>query len=493
LQRHLVPPAPWTDIYRGFADVDAALDRASFWERLARLLQAPLYNAKRWAPAAVALMVLFVLFYRFRQTPSVQAAELLRKAIAAADGLPQKPRRIQIRTRDHSLTRVAGAADTDALRSLQVLFQAAHYDWADPLSARAYQAWRDRLADKQDEVVEERDAYRIRTRTGSGELIAATLKIRIPDLRPVEERLEFRNREWIEITEVAGDPAPPATIAASGGHPTARDLKTPPTAGASTTASTSATAGDEVRVLAALNRVGADLGDPIEVSRAGGEILVSGVGIAPQRQQEIKDALRSQTHVAVRFSESAPEKVQPEPEAPTDGSVNADIERLQARVASRIGGRVYFAQLASQVLDLTEPMMSRAYALRRLAEQFPAEVESELTGPDRRLLGSLVSEHTDALRRHAAELDRLLRPALGPVSATPDGAASSGAWQPATEELFQSARRVDTMIAVLFGAAAGDTPGEQSPAQLLSSLAQLRTRLDAYDDLSKQALGRTIK
>jgi len=325
-------------------------------------------------------------------------------------------------------------------------------------------------------------------------LIAATLTIHIPDLRPVEERLEFRNREWIEITEVAGDPAPtPATIAASGGHPTARDLKTPPTAGASTTASTSATAGDEVRVLAALNRVGADLGDPIEVSRAGGEILVSGVGIAPQRQQEIKDALRSQTHVAVRFSESAPEKVQPEPEAPTDGSVNADIERLQARVASRIGGRVYFAQLASQVLDLTEPMMSRAYALRRLAEQFPAEVEAELTGQDRRLLGSLVGEHTDALRHHTAELDRLLRPALGAVSAAPDGAASSGAWQPATEELFQSARRVDTMIAVLFGAAAGDTPGEQSPAQLLSSLAQLRTRLDAYDDLSKQALGRTIK
>jgi hypothetical protein len=162
-------------------------------------------------------------------------------------------------------------------------------------------------------------------------------------------------------------------------------------------------------------------------------------------------------------------------------------------VASRIGGRVYFAQLASQVLDLTEPMMSRAYALRRLAEQFPVEVDSELTGQDRRLLGSLVGEHTDALRRHTAELDRLLHPALGAVSAAPDAAASSGAWQPATEVLFQAARRVDKMIAVLFGAAAGDTPGEQSPAQLLSSLAQLRTRLDAYDDLAKQALGRTIK
>jgi hypothetical protein len=179
-------------------------------------------------------------------------------------------------------------------------------------------------------------------------------------------------------------------------------------------------------------------------------------------------------------------RIQPEAEAPADGSVNADMERLQTRV-----GRAYFAQLASQVLDLTEPMMSRAYALRRLAEQFPPGVESELTAQDRRLLGSLVGEHTDALRRHTAELDRLLRPALGPVSSAPDGAPSSGAWQTATEELFQSARRVDKTIAVMFGAAAGDS--QQNPAQLLSSLARLRTRLDAYDRLSRQALERSDK
>ena len=44
------------------------------------------------------------------------------------------------------------------------------------------------------------------------------------------------------------------------------------------------------------------------------------------------------------------------------------MPQLQSRVAEQIGGRVYFAQLAAQVLDLSEPMMSRAYALKRLAE-----------------------------------------------------------------------------------------------------------------------------
>jgi len=52
--------------------------------------------------------------------------------------------------------------------SLQALFQSAHYNWTDPLSAKSFQAWRDQLADKRDEVVEERDTYRIRTYAGSG-------------------------------------------------------------------------------------------------------------------------------------------------------------------------------------------------------------------------------------------------------------------------------------------------------------------------------------
>src|SRR5436190_15378600 len=195
LQRHLPPPpAPWVDIYRGFADIDAALGQAGFWMRAARVLQAP----NKWAPVTVALLLICLVFYRFRQTPSVQAAELLRKAIAAADGRPPKPGKIRIRTRDRQLTLLPGAQN-----SLQSLFQAAHYNWSDPLSAKSFQAWRDQLADKRDEVVEEPDSYRIRTYAGSGELATATLTIRRLDLRPVEERFEFTNREWVEIAELA--------------------------------------------------------------------------------------------------------------------------------------------------------------------------------------------------------------------------------------------------------------------------------------------------
>lgn len=476
LQRHLPePPAPWPDIYRGFAEIDAALDPGSFRERVARV-----FSLKIWGPVALALVVVCLLLYRFRQAPSVQAAELLRKAVAAADAHHGTPRPIQIRTKDRRFTR----ADIDAASSIQTLFRDANYDWEDPLSARSYQSWRDRLPEKRDQVIEEPGAYRIRTSTASGELLAATLKIRMQDMRPVEERFEFRNGEWVEISEVAGEEAAPNLIASNEAS-TLSHNKTEPVP---------ATIGDELHVLAALHQAGADLGDPIEVSRSGGEILVAGLGISPQRQREIHDALSSQKRVVVRFSDAAPAKVEPPGEAATDSSAGPDLGKLQTRIAEQLGGPLVFSQLAAQILDSSEPMMARVYALRRLADRIPAAEESALNAQDRRLLLSLQQEHVRALRRQTAEIDRLLTPILASADGTarpaPHNAILSSPWQPATEALFQSARQVDKLLAVMFGAATGETSSEQLPSQLLSSLTKLRAAIETYDRRLTQPLER---
>jgi len=510
LQRYLPsPPAPWIDIYRGFAAIDASSE-PGFFDRVRQFWEWPVHNVKKLAVATVALLVIWGLFYRFRQTPSVQAAELLRKAVAAADAQPVKPHHIQIRTRQHSITRLAGApakpiatpADRDALNSLQALFLAANYDWDDPLSARSYQAWRKQLVDKHDEVTPEQDTYRVRTDTSSGELSAATLKLRMRDLHPVEERFEFRNQEWVEITELAEEPAPqPNGVAASGERPagvlTAAPEGTSSNAAPLAAPAGSATVGDELHVFAALHQVGADLGDPIEISRTGGKVLVSGVGIPPQRQQEIHGVLGSTPHVVVRFSESAPATVQPQKETPTESTISADVRQLQGRIAQQIGGRAYFDQLAAQVLDLSESMMSRAYALRRLADRFPGAVEAELGAEDLQLLRKLQQEHTAALRQQASEIDRVLRPVLVAVSAstrkdprTEPGVGSFDAWQPATEDLFQSARQVEKLLAGMFGAAPLDSGEEQLPSQLLTSLGQLQAKLDVYNGFVRKPLER---
>ena len=492
------PPAPWFDIYEGFAKIDASSE-PDFFQRLKRALQVPALGVKGWAAAAVALMLVVGLLYRFGEAPAVEASELLQKAVAAASAQPAKPRVIQIRTRQHRVTRLAGSkvatAGTDELRSL---FLAAKFDWDDPLSARSYQAWRNQLRDKKDEVTREHDAYRVQTSTASNEPMTATLTLSTPDLRPVEERLEFRNREWVEITEVG-----PETIA----PPTAVTGKEPPNAAPnpslnpSTNPSSlpgfapSATIGDELHVVAALHQVGADLGDPIEVTRGGGNVLVTGIGIAPQRQQEIHDVLASNPRVIVRFTDAAAPSVQPEKAAPAETSAGGDLRQLQARMAEHAGGRVRFDQLASQVLDASESMMSRAYALRRLAERFPIETESQLTAPDQQLLRSMRQEHTAAFKQQIAEIDRTVRPILlsvqGANPGTPETLPRSGAWQPATEDLFQSARHVEKLVAVMFGAAQGESSDAQLPSQLLSSLAELRARSEAYDHIATAAPDRS--
>jgi len=211
LAAHLPPPPnPWPDLYRGFDRIDAEQAGASWISRLI----APARN--RWAMAAAAAAVLACgVFYQLRQTPSVEAAALLKKAVSAAEARPATTRRYQIRTRTQKFIRTAGRRTADpAAASLDARFEAAHYDLEDPLSAKSFQGWRGALSSKQDEVTTVADCYQIHTTTPEGELASASLMLRETDLEPVEARLEFRDREWVELTEIADgsirDGIPPA-------------------------------------------------------------------------------------------------------------------------------------------------------------------------------------------------------------------------------------------------------------------------------------------
>src|SRR5262249_29800255 len=58
----------------------------------------------------------------------------------------------------------------------------------------------------------------------------------------------------------------------------------------------------------------------------------------------------------------------------------------------------------------------------------------------------------------------------------------------AAEEVFQSARRVEKLLAVIFGAATGESSGEQLTGQLSSNLTQLQARLETYERINKVVL-----
>src|ERR1039458_2443818 len=89
------PPAEWRDLYRDFSRIDESLAHEPLLVRLAR----PLVHAgaPRWAMAAVmAMLVVLAVFYQLRHAPSVQAATLLKRAIAVAEAKPRPVHRIQI-------------------------------------------------------------------------------------------------------------------------------------------------------------------------------------------------------------------------------------------------------------------------------------------------------------------------------------------------------------------------------------------------------------
>lgn len=489
------PPAPWCDIRSRMTDVDATLGSSSFLRGTLKGTGTVVRNPRWWAPALAAGLALTVIVMQFRNTPAVSAAELLRKATIAADSQPKKPRKIQFVSANRRLTRVTGASvaskitlskeDTENLAVIQAMFTAARYDWADPLSAHSYSSWRDGLAAKNDQVETKDDCYVLRTSTTDGEIVEASLKLRTSDLRPVEGTLEFRSHELLEMRDVSEEPVFTSESRSTGdGDTRAMTPASPNRVQTSSVvappATESSSISHELNVYATLRRLNADLGEPIEVLRRDDRVLVTGVGVAPERQSQLRAELASQQGVVVEFTDptsvSAPtgsERVTSSRNAPSPSMVQ--IEKY-------FGSRVAFDQFADQTFELSDAMMARIHALRRLAERFPVEIDSKLTADDRRLLVSMRLEHFGALSSKTEGLQQRMGPVLSALGASPADQPrlqSLATWQAATEEIFRDARQVEIQLGVLLGGASGET----SPSRVLSSLSSLRSKIKSYESL----------
>lgn len=484
LEAHLPEaPLPWLDLSREMERMDTAVASEPFWKHL--LPRAP---GLRWSMAAAcALALACAIVYQLRETPSVQAAALLKRAVAAATSQPPHAMH-SIRYRTRSMAASAELTSATWTPALSARVARAHYEIADPLSAKAFQAWRDSEAVKTDEIstvagpqASDGNCYRIRTLAPEGELAAASLTLRAADLRPVESKLEFRDQDWIEFTELT------EPTAVSDGAAVARNVEVPvrpsvPSGKAAFAPKLTASISDELQVLSALHQIGADLGDPIDVRRSGGRVVVSGVGVPAQRQKQIHDMLDSLPNVSVNFAN--PAAVSSEAPAVSDGAAVADAgaagSKLQTRLEQQLGGKAEFEKFSAQILDTNEAAMSRAYALRSLAQRFPATSEAELDSAGRRELRAMAREHLDSLNAQVTAMSRLLNPVLtglGGATAKPI-AHEASAWQPASEDLFRASRRVEVLLSQLLGLATPQSSTTQLPSLLATALGELRTEID---------------
>ncbi len=492
------PPQPWFDIDSRMGAVDEAGEGPSWLDRLRAGFRFAVQPMRVSVGVAMVLIALLIVD-QFRNAPSVQAAELLSKAAVAAESRPDVPQRIEVRTAGTRLTRVIGnenakagtrtPAETEALAGLEPLFEQAHYSWADPLSARSFAAWRETLADKRDEVVAvedqaapEHNHYRIRTTTSSSSLTEATLQLTWQDLRPVQGTWRFGDRPVIEMTELGPAlpaEAPPQTVASAkpppapaANHDRSREIVRP------------ATPGEELHVFAVLRRLGADLGEPVDVTRKDGKVLVTGVGVSPAIEEELQDELAGMPHVALHLSEPATTPLPSRRPVAQGVRRQPGIEQLQSEIEKQLGGRLVYEEFVDQTLTVSDEMMAHLHALRRLAERFPSPIESELSAEDHDTLLALRREHAVAAAGLVATLEEGCRPALRPIAeaATPTTPLlqSAGTWQTATDELFDEARGVEELLAGMLGGVATDRPPKELPEQTLAGLARLRARAAGY-------------
>ncbi len=417
-----VPPRPWADLRPGMAS------RRASW--------------RGWAAAAAVVAIAAAGYYRISGPTPVSAAELLRKAVAA-EHPATAPRRIRVKTAKREIVRRAVLAVPPA-GELEAMFVAARFSWQEPFSARSFAAWRDGLADKRDSVRRDGGHVEIETSTTDGPLRTATLVLDA-NLRPVRETLVFTG-DQVEISEVADEPPPSAAAAAPA-------IRTPAPA-------SQAAPGTELRVLAALRAIDADLGEPVQVVRDAGGVVVTATGLMPARERIVREAVAGIAGVTYRVETIPPVDSEQSPDR--KGGV------AQPRPSQLVG--VLGEEGVNRILDASESVMARAYALRGLSRRFPPTVEAQLADADRDVLAALRGEHVSGIGRHVVALRSGIASLL-PKSADPPTPATAE-WQTKAERLFAAAQAVDHLLNRALA-------GGQDFARLAPELAEAMGRLEA--------------
>jgi hypothetical protein len=228
---------------------------------------------------------------------------------------------------------------------------------------------------------------------------------------------------------------------------------------------------DELRVIAALEHIGADLGDPIEVVRTRDRIVVNCIGLDAGRMREVRAALAGLSRVEVELS--------PKPDVSAAGSplevVGAPRAAMRTEVTRQFDSPAAYEKFVDGLLKNSEAMMARAHALHRLAMRFPPDVEASMGADSKTLLAAIREHHETALEHEVAALDHSAQPYLPPPAPTPAGNPVREAWQARAMRVFAEAERVDQLLAAVFAGPQGSIAGDARPALLSAALAKLES------------------
>jgi hypothetical protein len=500
----------------GWAGFEARLERA-------RREAASAWPVSRWwwrrdlrfsLATALASAAVLVIWLQLASAPKASASETLQRAVSverqygarAAD--PVVYQKIQLRRRaggrlatasvetwsDLARSRQKAAGGNGLWSELSLVLRKNRLEGRPLLSAATYDAWRRGLREKEDRVAPARlrdGSEGLSIRTVSREpgrvdaIVRAELILRKQDWHPVEESLQVQGEREIrefELTEVDFDVTARSALAPSifgdipQPVPVTRPVA-PPKVRVPAPPEPVRPDGDETELLAlaALHRMRACLGEPVEIVRqASGLVEVRGLVETSERKEQIVQGLTAVPglgiHIetveeALRESSAGPPATAEAPPAAAElvrGGPVPLADRLKKHLSAP-----EITELSNRMVSIAGDLLMHAWALRRLDQAWPSERISRLPAPSRWLLEGMVREHALALRENAGNFRRALQavrvklpePAADPA---PDIVGAAQSIQSSTNRLFtgsdlpsDSADTVERELRALAGALQG--------------------------------------
>jgi len=294
----------------------------------------------------------------------------------------------------------------------------------------------------------------------SAELTKATITLSKQDLHTIEQTLliehasetrEFRlveaSYEQLTVSEVS--PAvfePERELLESSVEPRRREESTIPssTPGPAPVPPTPATGELEVEVLSLLNKVSADLGEPITVKRLpDGTLQIEGLIETAQRKAELLSALRPVIdHPAIKLKISTVAETllrqqlqSAEPpgrmifreltvtssKLPVDADLRAYFTHVENRAQADEEIDQAIRRFSAQILDRSSAAANHALALYRLSKRFSPEQLQALAAPARDKWRAMIYSHSRVIAEESESVRRSLQLILpGPEPKEPE-------------------------------------------------------------------------
>ena len=205
----------------------------------------------------------------------------------------------------------------------------------------------------------------------------------------------------------------------------------------------------EMEVRSDLHKIGADLGETIEIAMSpSGELVVNAAGVSPQMRQQLAALLADKASVRLELQEPG---TRGSPGRPTDLTVLPQTTTPQddERLRNFFGGSQEEENYARSVLRVSANILAHLYALRDLAGRWPPEQAARLSPAAETQLATMVRDHARDLQAGMSQLrthlDLLLK-GFGYPDIAENTAGANTNWQNASASGLDAGRLTDRIL-----------------------------------------------